>query len=257
MHFDNFGEKVAIVTGAGWGIGKAIALAFAKQGTDLYINDIIEERIRDTEREIKSMGGRVTAITADTTISENVASMVHRAVSRSGKIDILVNNVGGSPGLVLAKGFLEHEEEFGERVIELNLKSTIMFCRAVLEGMIERKYGKIINISSSTGKIGLEYQCVYSAAKGGVIAFTKALAREMAKYNINVNSVCPGPIDTPAFAIVFDEKPDLRKAIIDRTPMCRMGKPEEVASCVLFLASDEASYITGQAISVDGGRTMI
>ena len=192
----------------------------------------------------------------DATDRAFVKRTVGKVLEQCGKVDILFNYVGGNPGLASAQDFTEGSEELWDATIELNLMSTIMFTRGVLDSMIRQKYGKIINTSSTAGRIGAESLVVYSAAKGAIIAFTKALAREVGKYNINVNCVCPGPIDTPGFRKVFAETPDLKKALIETVVLKRLGRPEDVSNAVLFLASDEASYITGQTLSVDGGRSM-
>ena len=191
MRFD---KKVAILTGAGAGMGRAAALAFAKEGAYVFINDIDEARLNDTANEVQSAGGAITAIKGDATKIECVNAIVGKALEQHGKIDILFNYVGGIPGSLSAQPFTQDTEDVWDAIIELNLKPTLMFTSAVLESMIKQKYGKIINTGSEAGRIGEPLMAVYSATKGGIIAFTKAIAKEVSQYNINVNCVCPGHI---------------------------------------------------------------
>ena len=181
--------------------------------------------------------------------------MVSSAVEKYDKIDILFNYVGGEPDLGPLTSFMDQSEDYWDRMIDLNLKSTLLVCQAVLEKMVARNYGKIVNTGAIAGKVGGPNMVAYSAVKGGIIAITKALALEMAPFKINVNCVCPGPVETPGFRKIFDGIDDDMAAEV--TALKRIGKPEEVASAVLYLASDESAFITGQAISVDGGATMI
>jgi len=252
-----FDKKVVIITAGGAGMGKAAALGFAKEGAYVCINDISETNLNDTANEIQSAGGVVTTIAGDAMKSETVKNTVDKVLEKYGKVDILFNYVGGVPGWRPPQPFTEDTEDLWDAIIELNLKTTIRFSRAVLDSMIKQKYGKIINTASMAGKVGLGGAVVYSASKGGIIAFTKALAREVAQYNINVNCVCPNVTETPGFMKMSEGQQNIRNAVIASTPLKRLGRSEEVANAVLFLASDEASYITGQALSVDGGYTMI
>jgi 2-hydroxycyclohexanecarboxyl-CoA dehydrogenase len=254
MRFDN---RVAIITGAGAGIGRSVALGFTREGAIVIINDIDEASLENTAREIRSSNGRVTAIAGDATKNECVQSVVKRALEQSGRIDILFNYVGGIPAGISLKSFISDDEIVWDAVIELNLKSTLRFTRAVLDSMIKNKYGKIINTGSGAGRTGSAGMCLYSTAKGGVIAFTKAIAKEVAQYNINVNCICPGPTATPALLKSVENKPGLLKVYQESIPLKRLGQPQEIAGTVLFLASEDASFITGQALSVDGGQVMI
>ena len=250
-----FSNKVAIITGGTAGMGKAVAKAFAREGACVVINGRNEKNLDITANEIESAKGIVTTVQGDITKEECVRNLVSTALEKYGRIDVLFNYVGGDPDLAPLKPFIEQTEDFWDRMIELNLKSTILLCQAVLDTMIKQKYGKIINTAAIAGRIGGPRMAVYSAVKGGVIAFTKALALEMAPYNISVNCVSPGPIDTPGFNKIFIGED--RERASDIVPLRRVGLPEEVASAVLYLASDEAAFITGQTLAVDGGATMV
>jgi 2-hydroxycyclohexanecarboxyl-CoA dehydrogenase len=250
-----FKDKVAIITGGAAGMGNAAALGFAKEGAFVVINDINQEGLEKAAEEIRAIGGKVLTAHGDVTNSTTVKYIVAKCIEQYGKVDILFNYVGGEPGTAPMTPFIEQNEGFWNRMIDINLKSTILLCRAVLDSMIKQRYGKIINTGAIAGRIGGPRMALYSAVKGGVIAFTKALAVEMAPYNINVNCVSPGPISTPGFQKIFaNMNKDDAVAIV---PLKRMGLPEEVASAVLYLASDDAAFITGQTLAVDGGATMI
>jgi 2-hydroxycyclohexanecarboxyl-CoA dehydrogenase len=250
-----FKGKVALITGGSSGMGRAAALGFSREGAAVVVNDIDEKKLSFVADEINSAGGKITAVPGDITKHETIRRMVNKAVEDYGRIDVLFNYVGGDPDLAPQKAFIDQTEEYWDKMINLNLKSTILACRAVLDTMIKQKSGKIINTGAVAGKIGGPNIALYSAVKGGIIAFSKALALEFAQYNINVNCICPGPIETPGLKKVFsDQNLGQVTAIV---PLKRLGLPEEVASAVLYLASDEAAFITGQALSVDGGATMI
>jgi 2-hydroxycyclohexanecarboxyl-CoA dehydrogenase len=250
-----FNGKVAIVTGGSSGMGRAAALGFSREGAAVVVNDIDEKNLSSFADEIRSSGGKITTVPGDITKHETINRIVKEAVEDYGRIDILFNYVGGDPDLAPQKAFIDQTEEYWDKMINLNLKSTILVCRAVIDIMIKQKSGKIINTGAIAGKVGGPNMALYSAVKGGIIAFTKALAHELAQYRINVNCVCPGPIETPGLKRVFsDQNIGQVTAIV---PLKRLGLPEEIASAVLYLASDEAAFITGQALSVDGGATMI
>jgi 2-hydroxycyclohexanecarboxyl-CoA dehydrogenase len=250
-----FKNKVAVITGGTSGMGEAAVLGFVKEGASVVINDIDAEKLQELSEKIESLGGDGLLLHGDITQNETISRIVSSAEKKYGKIDILFNYVGGEPGLGNLTSFMDQSEDYWDNMIALNLKSTLLVCQAVLRKMVERNYGKIINTGAIAGKVGGPNMVAYSAVKGGIIALTKALALEMAPYKINVNCVCPGPVETPGFRKIFEGTDDDMAAEV--TALKRIGKPEEVASAVLYLASDESAFITGQAISVDGGATMI
>jgi 2-hydroxycyclohexanecarboxyl-CoA dehydrogenase len=242
--------KVAFVTGAGRGIGRAIALRLAAEGAKVAVTDLDEGAARSVAGEI---GPAAIALRVDVTDSSGVKAAVAETERRLGPIDILVNNAGWDR----AEPFVKSEEATWEKVIAINLKGPIICCRAVLDGMIQRGSGKIVSISSDAGRVGSSGEAVYSAAKAGVIGFSKTLARELARHRIHVNVVCPGPTDTPLFREIAAENPKLMQALERAIPFGRLGRPEEIAAAVAFLASADADFITGQTLSVSGGLTMI
>ena len=227
--------KIAIVTGSSKGIGKAIALRFAREGAKVMVCSRILSDCEKVVDEIGENGGQGIAIKVDVANSEEIYTAVRDVLARWGKIDILVNNAGIGP----TEWFIKGDEREWDKIIAINLKGTIVFTHAVLPGMVERRYGKIINISSTAGKIGNPRQAVYSASKGGIIAFTKSLAREFARYQININDICPGLTDTPGIDH-HARKPDPEyfAKLEQGVPWKRIGQPEEVAAAALFLASD-------------------
>jgi 2-hydroxycyclohexanecarboxyl-CoA dehydrogenase len=250
-----FTDRVAVVTGGASGMGKAAVLRFAAEGAALVVNDIDEAGLEATAAAVRAQGGAIVVAPGDITSLATIELMVGKAVSAFGRLDILFNYVGGDPDLAPQKPFAQQTDDFWDRMIAVNLKSTVRACRAVLDGMVAQGYGRIINTGAVAGKIGGTNMALYSAVKGGVIAFTKALALELAPSGITVNCVCPGPIATPGLQRVFaDQGAQDITAIV---PLGRLGTPDEVAGAVLYLASEEASFITGQALSVDGGVTRI
>ena len=247
-----FADKVAIVTGGGRGIGKAVAVRMAQESAKGVVVDKNQETLTSTVEGIKEGGGQATAIVADVTRGEEVRRMVQTAVEQFGKIDILINNVG----LFITEPFLDTGEETWDMILAINLKSTLLCSQVVLKEMTKNGGGTIVNLSSNAGKIGVGYQASYSAAKAGVMGLTKSLAREMARHNINVNCVCPGLVDTELTAEAIGGVPEMKEKLVKAIPFRRMAQPEEVAAAVCFLASDDAGYITGQTLSVDGGNSM-
>jgi 2-hydroxycyclohexanecarboxyl-CoA dehydrogenase len=239
-------DKIAIVTGAGQGIGKAIAEKFAAEGATVVVADLDEATASQTAA---AWPGAV-AVHADVADREGVRAMVDGVVRQFGRIDILVNNAGWDK----ASPFVESDPADWDRAIAVNLYGVLHTCRAVLPVMAGQGRGAVVNLGSDAGRVGSSGEAVYSAAKGGVIAFTKSLAREMARHQVRVNCVCPGPTDTALFASFAG--PTLREALTRAIPFRRLGQPGDVANVVAFLASDEASFVTGQTVSVSGGLTM-
>jgi 3-oxoacyl-[acyl-carrier protein] reductase len=243
-------DRVAIVTGGARGIGTAIALAFIREGAKVVLVDVDKEKLEALKHEIEKEKGKVIAIPCDITKSVEVGAMVNQVRDAFGRIDILVNNAG-----IIRRGTIETvSEEDWDRVIEVNLKGTFNCCKAVVETMKSQRYGKIVNISSIAGKIGdITSAPGYGPSKAGVDALTKTLARQLAQYGINVNAVAPHAIETEMSAQWSEER---RKEIIASIPLGRLGKPEDVANAALFLASDDASFITGEILDVNGGALM-
>lgn len=240
--------KVALVTGAGSGIGRAIALRFAQEGADVIVNDIIDENGKRTEEEIKKLGHRGLYVSGDVSNKKEVEAFVQRGIEKFGTVHILVNNAG----IVIDAPFAETKESDWDKVIQVNLKGIFICSQVVARHMIKQRYGKILNISSRTF-LGDRGRISYVASKGGVVSFTRSLALDLVEYGINVNCVAPGLIETPILQQVEKKRvEDLLKS----QPMGRMGRPEEIANAVLFLVSDEASFITGQTLLVDGGRSL-
>ncbi len=240
-------NQVAMVTGGTRGIGKAICLLFAEQGAKVVANFSTDtEAAENLKKEAKSGGLGLDLFRADVTKSDQVKAMVEETFSRYGKIDILVNNVG----LVRDNFLMLMSDEDWESLLRANLTSLFYCCRIVIRKMIPQRKGKIINISSISGMLGTPGQANYAATKGGMISFTKSLARELGSFNIHVNAVAPGLIESEVVSKMPKEK---LEAIVKSSSLGRVGKPEEVAQAVLFLASENSNYITGQTLVVDGG----
>ena len=246
--------RVAVVTGAASGIGRAIALALAREGAKVAIADLNEAGGAGVARAIETHGGTARAWRADVTDAAAVEALVGQVVMEWGGVHVLVNNAGWDTPMP----FVETTPDFWDRILALNLRGPIACTHAVLPHMIRQAHGKIVSIASDAGRVGSSGEAVYSAAKGGIIAFTKTIAREEARHRINVNCVCPGPSDTPLFQNEFARvSPKLAASLTRVIPWRRLGTPEDVAPAVVFLASDEAGFITGQTLSVSGGLTMV
>jgi 2-hydroxycyclohexanecarboxyl-CoA dehydrogenase len=246
--------KAAIVTGGAGGIGRAISLRLAQEGVAVGVLDRDGDAAAAVAREISSAGGRAHPHAADISDSAAVAAAVAAFEQDAGAVDVLVNNAGWDKFAY----FLQTEPALWDQLIAINLKGPINLHHAVLKGMQARGRGRVINIASDAGRVGSSMEAVYSACKGGIIAFTKTMAREMARSGITLNAVCPGPTETPLLA-GFLEGPQgqkvyegLKRAI----PLGRLGSPDDIPGIVAFLASDDAAFITGQVISVSGGLTM-
>jgi len=266
--------KVGIVTGSGRGIGRGIAMALAAEGAKVVVNDYYLERAEAVAKEIKDAGGEALAVQADITKAEQVEQMVKKVVDQWGKVDILVNNAGIPAGILesnpfsVMRTFMESERADWDKWIQLDFGGTLNCCKAVLGPMAQQKYGKIINIISDAGRVGEPRQVVYSGVKAGIVGFSKALAKEVAQFRINVNCVAPSATgqtftsqltgsDNPQ----TEEQKERLKKVMKVYPLARsmgrLGLPSDLANAVAFLASDAAEWITGQVLSVNGGYCMV
>ncbi len=240
-------DSIAVVTGAGSGIGRAVALGFAARGEKVVAADLDESAAQATAAQAPD---RITALGVDVADRNRVDALRDAVLAEVGTPTVLVNAAGWDR----TAQFLDATTEFAEKVVAINYLGPVHMCSAFLPGMIEAGGGgRVVNLASDAGRVGSAGETIYAGAKGGVIALTKSLAREMARHAITVNCVCPGPTDTP----LFDAQPEkLKEALVKAIPFRRLARPEEVAAPVLFFASDAASFITGQVISVSGGLTM-
>ncbi|UTI63305.1 3-oxoacyl-ACP reductase FabG [Paraconexibacter antarcticus] len=248
-------ERVALVTGGARGIGRAIAQALAADDRAVAVADLLEDGAAETVKLIEADGGRAVAVSLDVTSAASVATAFARVTAELGPVDVLVNCAGWD----VLMPFVETDEEFWQKVIEINYKGVLRTTHAALPGMMERGFGRIVNIGSDAGRVGSSLEAVYAGTKGGVIAFTKTIAREAARKGVTANTVCPGPTDTPLLGAIVDAAEDADKVIGAMTravPMKRLGQPEEVAAAVAFLAGESAGFISGQTLSVSGGLTM-
>lgn len=249
----NFTDKVVLVTGAGRGIGKAIALAFAQAGARVVVNDINPESCAQTAEAINAAGGQALDCHADVANKLAVQAMLIDVEDRWGHIDILINNAGVEPH----KSILQMDEWDWNRTLDVNLKGAFICSQSVGRMMQTRGSGVIVNVASIAGRAaGLRDRSAYVASKTGLVGFTKECAREFAAYNIRVNAVCPGVIITEMTAHLRENETQMKKWLED-IPLGRLGEPNDVIGLVLFLCSDAARYITGQAINVDGGKVML
>jgi NAD(P)-dependent dehydrogenase (short-subunit alcohol dehydrogenase family) len=243
-------NKVAIVTGGGSGIGEATALLFAAEGAQVVVVDIRLDAARATTAAITASGGTAVAVPADVTQANDVQAMIQTAVHTYGGLDILFNNAG----IGVQGNAVELTEAMWDRVVALNLTGVFLGCKYAIPEMIKRGGGSIINTASIMGLVGGSLSAVYPATKGGVVLLTKNAALDYAQHNIRVNCVCPGHIETPLLQRLLDN-PAQREQLLRQYPMGRLGQAREIAQGVLFLASDEASFVTGSALVLDGGYT--
>jgi len=241
-------HEVAIITGAARGIGKAISLALVKEGAAVVLSDVNEE-VHKVAEEIRQSGGEAASIVGNVTKQADCEAMVDLALKTFNKLDILVNNAGITKDNLL----LRMTEADWDAVLDINLKGTFLCTKAAIKPMMKQRSGKIINIASVVGQMGNTGQANYSASKGGVISFTKTMAKELGSRNIRVNAVAPGFIESKMTDVLSDEA---RANLISLIPLGTLGKPEYVANAVVFLASPEACYLTGQVLNVDGGMVM-
>jgi 2-hydroxycyclohexanecarboxyl-CoA dehydrogenase len=249
-------NRVALVTGGAQGIGQGIALALGEHGHRVAIADLNVEAAQATADRITATGGTALAVRTDITDTASVQAAVKTVTEELGPIEIVVNNAGWDDFMK----FVDTDEDFWDRILDINFKGALRVIRTVVPGMIERGFGRVINIGSDAGRVGSSLEAVYSGAKGGIIAFTKTLAREVATKGVTANTVCPGPTDTPALRKFADSSgQDADKVLggmVRAVPMKRLAQPEDIAAAVAFFASDATGYITGQTLSVSGGLTM-
>ena len=243
-----FDGKIALVTGGASGIGKATVMAFARQGATVICADLNADAGEALKNEAAAANQKVDFVSIDMGKPESIRAAAAEVLKKYPCIDVLVNGAGWGD----IQPFMQNTPDFIDRVVAINLAGPVHLAQALLPPMIAANGGKIINIASDAGRVGSGGETVYAGAKGGLIAFTKSLAREVARYSINVNCVCPGPTDTPMLATRAEK---LREAFLKAIPFRRFAKPEEIADAVVFFASPQSAYVTGQVMSVSGGLT--
>lgn len=242
--------KNAVITGGASGIGRATALELARVGAHVYCGDIDEKGGAETAEMAKKEGMKLTFLPLDVTDDKAITDFAAAVMKDASRVDIVVSAAGWDR----IEPFLENDPAFWDKVVAINLMGPVKICRAFLPGMAEAGGGKIVTVASDAGRVGSMGETMYAGAKGGVIAFTKSLAREMARYKINVNCVCPGPTDTPLFAAQPEK---MREALTRIIPFRRIATAQEIADTILFFASGRSDFITGQVMSVSGGLTMV
>jgi len=246
-----FKDKVAIVTGASRGMGRTIAIALGREGSKVVVVDINPGEGEEAVREIETLGAEAMFVRADVSKRAEEEGMVAATLNRFDSIDVLVNNAG----IHDAAPFIVETEELWQRMFAVNVMGTVLPSQAVVPEMMRRKKGRIVNISSKAAVVGEPYHAAYSASKGAVLALTRAMAIELAPYKITVNAVCPGPTYTDMLLGATDDAQ--RKELTAIAPLGRLGQPEDIAGAVLYLASEESDWCTGQALSVDGGMSIL
>ncbi|MFC3041835.1 SDR family NAD(P)-dependent oxidoreductase [Virgibacillus xinjiangensis] len=246
-------KQTAFITGAGRGIGREIAKTLAAKGMNIVVSDINMDNAEETVSILKKEeNAEAAAVRCDVTSLESVRKAVEEAVSRFGTINVLVNNAGWDK----VEPFLKSEPDTWKTIVDINLMGQIHTCKEILPVMIENGSGKVINVASDSGRVGSSGEAVYSAAKGGIISFTKTIAREMARHKLNVNCIAPGPSNTPLIEEIGSYNDGIVKALEKAIPFRRLAEARDIANGVAFFASEEADYITGQTLSVNGGLTM-
>ena len=250
----SFAGKVAFVTGAASGIGRAAALAFAREGASVVVADVSEEGNQQTARMIEEQGGRALAVRCDVTRTEDVRAALERTVEAFGRLDVAFNNAGVEPRKLVPTAEVEDAE--WDRIINIDLRGVFLCMKHEIPLMLKQGGGAIVNTSSGAGIIGIKGNPAYTAAKHGVIGLTRATALDYASANIRVNAVCPGYVDTPMMARFTGDTAEGRARVVSEEPIGRMAQPEEIANAVLWLCSDASSFTVGHALIVDGGQTV-
>jgi NAD(P)-dependent dehydrogenase (short-subunit alcohol dehydrogenase family) len=243
-------NKIGIITGAGSGIGRATALASAREGADIVVFDLNPEAAEATVRELKGLGRRALAVTGDVTKEADIDRLTAVTLREFGRIDLLMNNAGVADQIVPT---LEQSVQSWERVMDIHLKGMYLCCRRIGREMLRQMEGRIVSVSSVAGFVGFPMRTAYGPAKAGIAHLTRVLAVEWASYHIRVNAIAPGYVRTPLVENIIQEGKLEEKRLVERTPMGRLARPEEIAAAAVFLFSDDASYITGVTLPVDGG----
>jgi NAD(P)-dependent dehydrogenase (short-subunit alcohol dehydrogenase family) len=245
--------RAAVIAGAASGIGRATAVRLAELGADVAVLDVQRAGGEETAAKVRAHGRQGLYLPTDVTDLAQVKASVASVLAQLQRVDILINAVGWNEHSF----FVQQDPAFWQKVMAINFWGQVHTARAVLDHMIERRRGAIVTVASDAGRVGTNGETIYAAAKGAVLAFTKSLAREVTRFGIRVNCVCPGPTDTPLFHAATAHQPGIAQSMLNLIPMKRMAQPEEPAEAIVFLASDSASYIAGQTLSVNGGLNML